>query len=129
MAAAHNSGFLARCMGFIPYLPTLVGEAPKTLTLLRPSTKIPTMKSHPTISLISSSLPSLDPNGQPYSMVLRGEAAELRELESALSSNHPHTRKQLLDEFQTVEADDAFADAEEEEEEEEHITQESITIN
>jgi len=60
-------------------------------------------------------------------MVLRGEAAELRELESALSSNHPHTRKQLLDEFRTIEADDAFADAEEEEED--HITQESITIN
>ncbi len=87
--------------------------------------QIPTMKSHPTISLISSSLPSLDPNGQPYSLVLRGEAAELGELELALSSNHPHTRKQLLDEFQTAEADDAFADAEEED----HITQESITIN
>ena len=59
-------------------------------------------------------------------MVLRGEAAELRELESALSSNHPHTRKELLEELQTAEADDAFADADEEED---HITQESIKIN
>lgn len=87
------------------------------------------MKSYPTITLISSSLPSLDPNGQPYSLVLRGEAAELGELESALSSNHPHTRKQLHDEFRTIEADDAFADAEEEEEDDEDIIQESITIN
>lgn len=82
------------------------------------------MKSRPTITLISSSLPSLDPNGQPYSMVLRGEVAELRELESALSS--VDTRKQLLEELRTIEADDAFADAEEEEE---NIIQESITIN
>jgi hypothetical protein len=70
----------------------------------------------PTIALISSSLPSLDPNGLPYSMILRGEAAELRQLESALSSNHPHTRKQLLVELQTTacdnDADDDFADAE-----------------
>ena len=69
-----------------------------------------------TIALISSSLPSLDPNGQPYSMILRGEAAELRELETALSSN-PNTRKQLLDELQTADGEDDFADAEEEEEE------------
>jgi hypothetical protein len=75
--------------------------------------------SQPTIALISSSLPSLDPNGQPYSMILRGEAAELRELESALSSNHPHTRNQLLAELQSADcindADDEFADAELEE--------------
>lgn len=68
-----------------------------------------------TIALISSSLPSLDPNGQPYSMVLRGEAAELRELESALSSNS-HTRKQLLVELAETTLDDnpndEFADAE-----------------
>mmetsp|Transcript_345 Transcript_345/g.661 ORF Transcript_345/g.661 Transcript_345/m.661 type:complete len:413 (+) Transcript_345:1-1239(+) len=69
-----------------------------------------------TIALASSCLPSLDPNGQPYSMVLRGEAAELRELESALS-NHPHTRKQLLTELQetadgTNDKPDEFADAE-----------------
>ena len=48
-------------------------------------------------------------------MVLRGEAAELRELESALS-NHPHTRKQLLTELQetdgTNDNPDEFADAE-----------------
>lgn len=70
-----------------------------------------------TIALISSSLPPLDPNGQPYSMVLRGEAAELRELESALSSNHPHTRKQLLVELAETTSDNEnphgeFADAE-----------------
>lgn len=68
-----------------------------------------------TIALISSSLPSLDPNGQPYSMVLRGEAAELRGLGSALSSNHPHTRKQLLLELAETTNDnhnDEFADAE-----------------
>jgi hypothetical protein len=51
-------------------------------------------------------------------MILRGEAAELRELESALSSNHPHTRYQLLVELarNNHDADDEFADAELEEE-------------
>ncbi|KAK1743644.1 hypothetical protein QTG54_005241 [Skeletonema marinoi] len=49
-------------------------------------------------------------------MVLRGEAADLRELESALS-NHPHTRKQLLAELQetsdsTNDNPHEFADAE-----------------
>eukprot|EP00986_Skeletonema_menzelii_P001834 scaffold495_cov152-Skeletonema_menzelii.AAC.24 len=69
-----------------------------------------------TIALVSSSLPSLDPNGQPYSMILRGEAAELRELESALSSNHPHTREQLVVELRTeTHPNDEFADAELEE--------------
>lgn len=50
-------------------------------------------------------------------MIIRGEAAELRELDSALSSNHPQTRAQLLFELKTADgnddaADDEFADAE-----------------
>ena len=48
-------------------------------------------------------------------MVLRGEAAELRELQSVLSANHPHTREQLVAELRTSSAanpNDEFADAE-----------------
>ena len=83
------------------------------------NSSIMTMNSHqqPTITLVSSTLPSLDPNGQPYSMILRGEVAELRELESTLSSN-PDTRQRLLEELQESAgcrasgSQDEFADAE-----------------
>jgi len=62
-----------------------------------------------TESRIMSSFPPLDPNGQPFSMVLRGDAAELGELRAALAS-HPNARQDLEAEVQktnaAVEVDD-----------------------
>ncbi|KAL7514379.1 hypothetical protein ACHAXN_011560 [Cyclotella atomus] len=54
---------------------------------------------------IRSSLPPLDPNGQPFSMMLRGTLAELGELRSLLMDKS--TREQLMQP-----ADDVFEDAE-----------------
>ncbi|KAL7552512.1 hypothetical protein ACHAWF_015761 [Thalassiosira exigua] len=62
------------------------------------------------------SLPSLDPNGQPFSMVLRGDAADLGELRSALASL-PDARRQLRQELlaNAPEDDgDQFGDVDEE---------------
>ena len=50
---------------------------------------------------IRSSLPPLDPNGQPFSMMLRGTLAELGELRSLLMDKS--TREQLMQP-----ADDVF---------------------
>lgn len=61
--------------------------------------------------LICSSFPPLDPNGQPFSMILRGDAAELASLRSALSA-YPHPRHQLQLELQhkLKDIDDNFGD-------------------
>mmetsp|Transcript_22439 Transcript_22439/g.48658 ORF Transcript_22439/g.48658 Transcript_22439/m.48658 type:complete len:440 (-) Transcript_22439:173-1492(-) len=56
--------------------------------------------------LICSSFPPLDPNGQPFSMILRGTAAELGELRSALSASDSNARQQLQVELEMNEKDD-----------------------
>jgi hypothetical protein len=66
---------------------------------------------------IRSSLPPLDPNGQPFSMILRGAAAELGDLRYTLLSNPNATELlQMLMMESTTEVDDCddkFDDVEE----------------
>jgi hypothetical protein len=64
--------------------------------------------------LIRSSFPPLDPNGQPFSMILRGAAAELVDLRFILSA-HPTAREllQMLDQAKGEDCDaDIFDDIE-----------------
>ena len=65
-------------------------------------------------SRICSSFPPLDPNGQPFSMLLRGAAAELGDLRCTISSI-PHLRHQLVQQLQNknnleVDGEDKFED-------------------
>mmetsp|Transcript_7277 Transcript_7277/g.15950 ORF Transcript_7277/g.15950 Transcript_7277/m.15950 type:complete len:438 (-) Transcript_7277:153-1466(-) len=67
--------------------------------------------STPIEEFICSHLPPLDPNGKPFSMILRGEAAELAALRSALSAS-PRARQELESALQRklVYEDDKFGD-------------------
>lgn len=63
---------------------------------------------------ICSSFPPLDPNGQPFSMLLRGAAAELGDLRCTISSI-PNLRHQLVQQLQNknnleVDGEDKFED-------------------
>jgi hypothetical protein len=58
--------------------------------------------------LIRSSFPPLDPNGQPFSMILRGAAADLGDLRCILSA-HPNARE-LLQTLDQVKGEDRDAD-------------------
>lgn len=65
--------------------------------------------------LVCSSFPPLDPNGQPFSMILRGIAADLGELRCTLSS-YPTAREQLQVELRKstdADCDIIFGDVEE----------------
>ncbi|KAL7535631.1 hypothetical protein ACHAXR_007873 [Thalassiosira sp. AJA248-18] len=67
------------------------------------------------LNRICRAFPPLDPNGQPFSMVLRGTAADLADLRSALASSCPdkNARRQLEVELQQQQQqlEDAKSDA------------------
>lgn len=68
--------------------------------------------------LIRSSFPPLDPNGLPFSMILRGAAAELGDLRCTLSAHPNNAREglQMLDQMKKDEYDvDKFGDINESE--------------